>query len=291
MLSIDYLVIQYSDTPSESIQLLSCDFLNPSVKRWNFCESACLDSETTGTSLLDSRMSSLGLEALKEKVFQANLDLVKHGLVIFTWGNVSAIDRSKGLVVIKPSGVSYETMKASDMVVVDLDGKVVEGTLRPSSDTPTHVALYKAFPNIGGIVHTHSQFATAWAQAGIDLPSIGTTHADYFHNEIPCTRDMTDAEVNGDYELETGNVIIERFKGLDPMATPAVLVKNHGPFSWGKDADEAVYHAVVLEYVAKMAFVSFQVNPKLNMNKALIEKHYSRKHGPNAYYGQAGGKH
>ena len=234
------------------------------------------------------------LEALKEKVCQANLDLVKHGLVIFTWGNVSAIDRASGLVVIKPSGVSYDNMKPSDMVVVDLDGKIVEGDLRPSSDTPTHLVLYKAFPNIGGVVHTHSTYATAWAQAGIDLPSLGTTHADYFHDDIPCTRDMKKSEVFGEYEKETGNVIVDRFKKLNPDDTPAVLVKNHGPFAWGTDADNAVHNAVVLEAVAKMAFVSLTinlstldiVNHKPSMNKLLIEKHYSRKHGPNAYYGQ-----
>ena len=234
------------------------------------------------------------LEELKEKVFRANLDLVKHGLVIFTWGNVSAIDRATGLVVIKPSGVSYETMRAEDMVVVDLDGKVVEGDLRPSSDTPTHLVLYKAFPEIGGVVHTHSTYATAWAQAGLDIPNIGTTHADYFHDDIPCTRDMKKSEVFGEYEKETGNVIVERFKGMNPVDTPAVLVKNHGPFTWGTDADNAVHKAVVLEQVAKMGFVAVTlnlstldlVNHKPSMNKLLIEKHYSRKHGPNAYYGQ-----
>ena len=229
------------------------------------------------------------LEELKEKVFKANLDLVKHNLVIFTWGNVSGIDREKGLVVIKPSGVSYETMKASDMVVVDLKtGKVVEGGLNPSSDTPTHLVLYRAYPEIGGIVHTHSTYATAWAQAGLSIPNIGTTHADYFHDDIPCTDDMTEEEVKGDYELETGNVIvncIEKRK-VNPVHTPGVLVKNHGPFAWGKDADNAVYNAVVMEQVAKMAFVSFCVNPHTTMNPLLVEKHFSRKHGPNAYYGQ-----
>ena len=226
------------------------------------------------------------LEELKEKVCRANLDLVRHGLVIFTWGNVSAIDRQSGLVVIKPSGVSYDNMKPSDMVVVDLDGKVVEGDLDPSSDTPTHLVLYKAFPEIGGVVHTHSTYATAWAQAGIDLPNIGTTHADYFHDAVPCTADMSRPQVEGEYELETGNVIVERFKGLNPVHTPGVLVKNHGPFTWGKDAFEAVHNAVVLEQVAKMAFISFSVNPSLTMNPLLVEKHFSRKHGPNAYYGQ-----
>lgn len=231
------------------------------------------------------------LTELKNKVFKANLDLVKNGLVIFTWGNVSAIDRKSNLVVIKPSGVPYETMKPEDMVVVDLDGKVVEGHLNPSSDTITHCLLYKAFPQIGGIVHTHSKYATSWAQAGKSIPSIGTTHADYFHGEVPCTRDMKEDEIKNDYELNTGKVIIETFQNLDPVGTPAVLVKNHGPFVWGKDADEAVYHSTVLEYVAKMAFVSYQINPQLTMNPLLIEKHYSRKHGPNAYYGQKEQKH
>jgi L-ribulose-5-phosphate 4-epimerase len=226
------------------------------------------------------------LEELKEKVFRANLDLVKYGLVIFTWGNVSAIDRKSGLVVIKPSGVSYETMKASDMVVVDLQGNVVEGSLRPSSDTPTHLELYKAFGEIGGIVHTHSTYATAWAQAGRDIPNIGTTHADYFHDAIPCTDDMTKEEVRGDYEQQTGVVIVRRFEGLNPVHTPGVLVKNHGPFAWGKDADEAVHNAVVMEQVAKMASIAYAINPQLTMNPLLVEKHFSRKHGPNAYYGQ-----
>jgi len=226
------------------------------------------------------------LEELKEKVFRANLELVEHGLVIFTWGNVSAIDRPSGLVVIKPSGVDYDKMKASDMVVVDLEGRIVEGGLRPSSDTPTHLVLYKAFPEIGGVVHTHSTYATSWAQAGLDIPNIGTTHADYFHDAIPCTADMTEAEVRGEYEKETGNVIVKRFEGLNPNDTPGVLVKNHGPFSWGTDAFNAVHNAVVMEQVAKMAFIAYSVNPSLTMNPLLIEKHYSRKHGPNAYYGQ-----
>lgn len=226
------------------------------------------------------------LEALKEKVFQANLDLVRHGLVIFTWGNVSAIDRESGLVVIKPSGVAYDVMKAEDMVVVDLEGNIVEGNLNPSSDTPTHLVLYKAFPAVGGVVHTHSTYATAWAQAGLDIPNIGTTHADYFYKDIPCTADMTEAEVMGDYELETGNVIVKRFENMNPVHTPGVLVKNHGPFAWGKDAHEAVHNAVVMEQVAKMASIAYAVNPALTMNQLLVEKHFSRKHGPNAYYGQ-----
>ena len=226
------------------------------------------------------------LEELKAKVCKANLELVQHGLVIFTWGNVSAIDRESGLVVIKPSGVSYDDMKPSDMVVVDLDGNIVEGDLNPSSDTPTHLALDRAWPEIGGVVHTHSTYATAWAQAGRDLPNIGTTHADYFHKEIPCTDFMTEAEVKGAYELETGNVIIRRFEGMNPVHTPGVLVKNHGPFSWGKDAFDAVHNAVVMEQVAKMAYIAFGVNPDLKMNELLIEKHFNRKHGPGAYYGQ-----
>ncbi len=228
------------------------------------------------------------LEELKEKVFRANLDLVKHNLVIFTWGNVSGIDREKGLVVIKPSGVDYDVMKASDMVVVDLEtGAVVEGDLNPSSDTPTHLVLYRAFPEIGGIVHTHSTYATAWAQAGKDIPNIGTTHADYFHDEIPCTGDMVESQM-AEYEKETGMVIVDRIRSgnINPVHTPGVLVKNHGPFSWGKNPDNAVYNAVVMEQVAKMAFVSFCVNPETTMNPLLVEKHFSRKHGPNAYYGQ-----
>ena len=226
------------------------------------------------------------LEALKEKVFRANLDLVKHGLVIFTWGNVSAIDRENNLVVIKPSGVSYETMVAADMVVVDLDGNIVEGGLRPSSDMPTHLMLYKAFSEIGGIVHTHSTYATAWAQAGRDIPNIGTTHADYFHDAIPCTAEMSRAEVEGNYEKETGRVIVRCFKEIDPVHTPGVLVRNHGPFAWGRDAADAVHNAVVLEQVAKMAYLSYQINPTLTMNPLLVEKHFNRKHVPYAYYGQ-----
>ena len=227
------------------------------------------------------------LEELKKEVFQANLDLVKQGLVIFTWGNVSGVDREKGLVVIKPSGVSYETMKPEDMVVVSLEtGKVVEGDLNPSSDTPTHLVLYRAFQNIQGVVHTHSTYATAWAQAGKDIPNIGPTHADYFYKAVPCTADMTKEEVEGKYELETGNVIVKRFEGINPDHTPGVLVKNHGPFTWGTSPANAVYNAKVLEQCAKMAFISFAINPETTMNPLLIEKHYSRKHGPNAYYGQ-----
>ncbi|MBQ2044411.1 MAG: L-ribulose-5-phosphate 4-epimerase [Bacteroidaceae bacterium] len=229
------------------------------------------------------------LEELKERVFRANLDLVRHNLVIFTWGNVSGIDRKKGLVVIKPSGVDYDSMKASDMVVVDLKtGETVEGELNPSSDTLTHLILYRTYPDIGGIVHTHSTYATAWAQAGKDIPNIGTTHSDYYHNDIPCTGDMTEKEIKGDYELETGNVIVKRLNqgNINPMHTPGALVKNHGPFAWGKNPDNAVYNAVVMEQVAKMAYLSFAINPETSMNPLLVEKHFSRKHGPNAYYGQ-----
>lgn len=226
------------------------------------------------------------LEELKEKVFQANLDLVKNGLVILTWGNVSAIDRESGLVVIKPSGVSYYDMKAEDMVVVDLDGNIVEGNLRASSDTPTHLALYRRFKEIGSVVHTHSTYATAWAQAGMSIPNIGTTHADHFHKDVPCTGELTEENIDKAYEAAQGDLIADAFEGMDPMHTPAVLVKHHGPFTWGKDAADAVQNAVVLEEVAKMASISFQLNPSIKMNDSLIEKHYNRKHGKNAYYGQ-----
>ncbi|MCF8362596.1 MAG: L-ribulose-5-phosphate 4-epimerase [Prolixibacteraceae bacterium] len=226
------------------------------------------------------------LEALKEEVLKANLDLAKHGLVILTWGNASAIDRGKGVFVIKPSGVDYDEMKPSDMVVCDMGGKVVEGKLKPSSDMATHLYLYQNFKDIGGVVHTHSTYATSWAQAGIDLPNIGTTHADYFAQDIPCTRQMNEDEVFGEYERHTGKVIVERFYGIKPMEVPGVLVQNHGPFTWGKDANDAVHNAVVIEQVAKMASISLSVNPSLKMNPLLIKKHYERKHGKNAYYGQ-----
>ncbi len=227
------------------------------------------------------------LEELKEKVFRANLELVRQGLVVYTWGNVSGIDRGKGLVVIKPSGVEYDDMKASDMVVVDLKtGRVVEGNLNPSSDTPTHLVLYRAFPRAGGIVHTHSTYATAWAQAGQDIPNLGTTHSDTFYKDIPCTRALSVPQVRGDYEQETGNVIVERFGGIDPVATPGVLVRSHGPFTWGGDPLEAVYNAKVLEECAHMAYVTLQINPEAKMSQLLIEKHYTRKHGPASYYGQ-----
>jgi len=229
------------------------------------------------------------LKKLKEQVFRANLLLPKHGLVTFTWGNVSGINREKGLAVIKPSGVSYEAMKADDMVVVELEtGKVVDGELKPSSDTPTHVELYKAFPNIGGIVHTHSRWATSFAQAGRGIAALGTTHADYFYGEIPCTRKMTKAEIEGEYEKETGSVIIETFKDKDPDAIPAVLVHSHGPFTWGKDAMDAVHNAVVLDEVAFTNFHTLMLEPNMqSMQRELLDKHYLRKHGANAYYGQS----
>jgi L-ribulose-5-phosphate 4-epimerase len=228
------------------------------------------------------------LKELKETVLQANLLLPKHGLITFTWGNVSGIDREQGLMVIKPSGVSYDDMKAEDMVVVELEtGKKVEGSLKPSSDTATHLELYKAFPNIGGIVHTHSRWATTFAQAGRGIMALGTTHGDYFYGEIPCTRKMTKAEIEGEYEKETGTVIIETFKGNTPDAIPAVLVYSHGPFAWGKDPMDAVHNAVVLEEVAFMNFHTLMLEPNISsMQQELLDRHYLRKHGANAYYGQ-----
>lgn len=229
------------------------------------------------------------LEQLKMDVLDANLQLPKYGLVTFTWGNVSGIDRQTGLVVIKPSGVPYDELQVDDLVVLDLDGNIVEGTLRPSSDTPTHLALYRAFPQIGGIVHTHSPWATSWAQAGRRIPALGTTHADYFYGEIPCTRTLTEIEIGRGYEHETGNVIIETFKkeGLDPVAMPGILLSGHAPFSWGKNANQAVHNAVVLEEVAKMALNTYILNPDIKpIEQFLLDKHYHRKHGANAYYGQ-----
>lgn len=227
------------------------------------------------------------LDELKAKVFKANMDLPKYGLVTFTWGNVSEIDRESGLVVIKPSGISYEVMCVSDMVVVDLNGKVVEGNLNPSSDTPTHLELYKAFDNIGGIVHTHSSYATSWAQAGRSIPCYGTTHADYFYGEIPCARSLNKEEIDEAYEKNTGKVIIESFEGKDPLEVPGVLCTNHGPFAFGKDANNAVYNAVVIEEVAKMAMFTESLYPKVEIAPQRIQdKHYLRKHGPKAYYGQ-----
>ncbi len=248
-------------------------------------------TEPIGFNLLPQLFTLSQLQSLYEAIYGENIDKRNFRKRIAEMDYIEKTDKidktsSKRVVVIKPSGVSYDDMKAEDMVVVDLDGNVVEGSLKPSSDTPTHLVLYKAFPEIGGVVHTHSTYATAWAQAGCDIPNIGTTHADYFHDAIPCTTDMTEEEVKGAYELETGNVIVKRFEGLNPVHTPGVLVKNHGPFSWGKDAHDAVHNAVVMEQVAKMASIAYAVNPQLTMNPLLIEKHFSRKHGPNAYYGQ-----
>ena len=226
------------------------------------------------------------LDKLKADVYRANLDLVKHGLVIFTWGNVSGIDREQGLVAIKPSGVSYDDMAPDDMVLLDLEGRIVEGKLKPSSDTPTHLELYRNFKNIGGIVHTHSEWATSWAQAGLPVPAFGTTHADYFYGEVPCTRELTEDEVKSAYEQETGKVIVETFAGLDPDAVPSVLVKGHAPFSWGSSPDNAVHNAVVLEYVCKMAFRNIVLGNDEPIKQFLLDKHYLRKHGKDAYYGQ-----
>lgn len=229
------------------------------------------------------------LEILKEQVCEANLELVRRGVVIYTWGNVSGIDRENGLVVIKPSGVDYEGMKPQDMVVVDLmTGETVEGKYKPSSDTATHLELYRTFDSIGGIAHTHSINAVAFAQAGLDIPALGTTHADYFYGPIPCTRELSQQEVKESYEVNTGKVIVECIKerGIDPMAVPGILVKNHGPFSCGKDANASVYHAVVIETVAEMSLKTLILNPNAEMKQYVLDKHYLRKHGPDAYYGQ-----
>lgn len=227
------------------------------------------------------------LEKLKEEVYRANMDLPKYGLVTFTWGNVSGIDREQGLFVIKPSGVDYDKLTPEDMVVVDLDGNKIEGRYNPSSDTPTHAVLYRAFPNIGGIVHTHSSWATSWAQAGRSIPCYGTTHADYIYGEVPCVRNLTKREIEEAYEKNTGVLIADYFKNKDYEAVPAVLCKNHGPFTWGKDAHEAVHNAVVLEEVAKMASRCELINPDVKpAPQELQDKHYYRKHGANAYYGQ-----
>ena len=229
------------------------------------------------------------LEELKERVLKENLELDKRGLVTYTWGNVSAIDREKGLIVIKPSGVKYEDMKAEHMVVVDLEGNVVEGNYRPSSDTATHIELYKKYTELGGVVHTHSTFATSWAQACNDIPAYGTTHADYFYGDIPCTRRLTEEEITRDYETETGKVIIEAIEArkIKAIEVPGIVVASHGPFTWGKTPEEAVYNAVVLEEVAKMAYYTSSINPRIRQaDKYLQDKHYLRKHGANAYYGQ-----
>ena len=230
------------------------------------------------------------LEGLKKKVLKANLDLVKHRLVLFTWGNVSEIDRESGLIVIKPSGVEYDEMTEKDMVVVDLNGNVVEGDLRPSSDTPTHIEFYKAFPDVGGVTHTHSTYATAWAQAGRSIPFYGTTHADYFCGGNPCARSLTQEEIEGEYEKNTGLAIVEKFQkdGLKPLEVPGVLIKSHGVFAFGKDGDGSVYNATVIEEVAKMAAITEAVNPQVQRaDRFMMDKHYLRKHGKNAYYGQS----
>ena len=227
------------------------------------------------------------MQQLKQQVFEANMDLPRYGLVTFTWGNVSAIDRQRGLVVIKPSGIAYESMTVDDMSVVDLQGHVVEGRWRPSSDTATHLALYRRYPDLGGVVHTHSTHATAWAQAGLAIPALGTTHADYFFGDIPCTRALSAQEVDEAYELNTGQVIIETLGEANPLHTPGIVVYQHGPFAWGKDAPEAVHNAVVMEEVARMAWIARGINPQLQpIDSWLMNKHFQRKHGPNAYYGQ-----
>ncbi len=227
------------------------------------------------------------MQQLKQQVFEANMDLPRYGLVTFTWGNVSAIDRQRGLVVIKPSGIAYESMTVDDMSVVDQQGHVVEGRWRPSSDTATHLALYRRYPDLGGVVHTHSTHATAWAQAGLAIPALGTTHADYFFGDIPCTRALSAQEVDEAYELNTGQVIIETLGEANPLHTPGIVVCQHGPFAWGKDAHEAVHNAVVMEEVARMAWIARGINPQLQpIDSWLMNKHFQRKHGPNAYYGQ-----
>ena len=228
------------------------------------------------------------LEQLKKEVFEANMLLPKYGLITFTWGNVSAVDRKNGIMAIKPSGVEYDSMMVEDMVLVDIaTGETVEGKWNPSSDTPTHLELYRSFENIGGIVHTHSSWATSFAQAGVAIRPLGTTQGDYFYGEVPCTREMTPEEISGEYEKETGKVIIETFKDIDPMTIPAVLVKSHGPFAWGKDAYDAVHNAVILEKIAYMNWGTLSLNPQTcNMQQELLDKHYLRKHGANAYYGQ-----
>lgn len=226
------------------------------------------------------------LEELKNEVYKANLDLVKNGLVVHTWGNVSGKDMKSGLIVIKPSGVSYDTMKVGDMVVLDPEGKVVEGKYKPSTDAPTHLLLYKLWNTIGGVVHTHSSFATAWAQSGRSIPAFGTTHADHYYGEVPCSRLLSDKEIETDYEMNTGKVIAETLGSVNPLTVPSVLVNSHGPFCWGKDAGNAVYNAVALEEIAKMAFYTVLLGKSEQISKSLLDKHYYRKHGSGAYYGQ-----
>jgi L-ribulose-5-phosphate 4-epimerase len=229
------------------------------------------------------------IESMKAAVLEANLELVRRGLVLYTFGNASGLDRASGLVAIKPSGVPYETMKAADMVVCDLQGTIVEGNLRPSSDLATHLELYRQFPGIAGVVHTHSEYATAWAQAGREIPPFGTTHADYFYGPVPVTEELSADDIRGDYVLNTGRAIVRRFRNLDPQAVPGVLVAGHAPFTWGEDPMEAAYHAVVLEFVARMAFTTATLNPQYRgVSQALLDRHYFRKHGKAATYGQAG---
>ena len=227
------------------------------------------------------------LKGLKDVVFKANLDLVKHGLVIHTWGNVSGRDKESGMIVIKPSGVDYESMKPEDMVIIDPEGKVVEGKFKPSTDAPTHLLLYNSWPEIGGVVHTHSSYATSLAQAGKAIPPFGTTHADHYYGEVPCTRLLTDNEIETDYEINTGKVIVEKMGKVDPLSIPSVLVCSHGPFCWGKDADNAVYNAVALEEIARMAFYTVLLGKNEPISQSLLGKHYKRKHGNDAYYGQS----
>lgn len=226
------------------------------------------------------------LKKLKEEVFKANLDLVENGLVIHTWGNVSGRDSESGLIVIKPSGVSYDSMKPGDMVVIDPEGNVIEGQFKPSTDAATHMILYRSFGSIGGVVHTHSSYATSWAQAGRAIPPFGTTHADHFYGEVPCTRLLTKKEVENNYEINTGKIIVEKLAGSDPLTIPSVLVNSHGPFCWGNDAENAVYNAVALEEIAKMAFYTVLLGKTEPINQFLLDKHFRRKHGGNAYYGQ-----
>jgi L-ribulose-5-phosphate 4-epimerase len=230
------------------------------------------------------------LDKLKETVYRANMELVIQGLVIHTWGNVSGRDEKSGLVVIKPSGVGYSEMKAEDMVVIDMEGNIIEGKFKPSTDAPTHTYLYKKWSSIGGVVHTHSTYATSWAQAGRNIPALGTTHADHYYGEVPCTRELTDQEIKNDYELNTGKVIVERLVHSDPLAVPSALVNCHGPFCWGLDPGEAVYNAVALEEIARMAFYTVLLNHEKPVSKKLLDKHFLRKHGKNAYYGQGAKK-
>ena len=244
-------------------------------------------SETKANKYLNCLKLKEMLDKLKNIVFKANLDLVNNGLVIHTWGNVSGRDKESGLIVIKPSGVSYDSMGPDDMVVIDQEGKVVEGEFKPSTDAPTHLLLYKAYESLGGIVHTHSSYATSWAQAGRAIPPFGTTHADHFYGEVPCTRLLSQKEIENDYEINTGKIIIEKMGDINPLTVPSVLVNGHGPFCWGKNAEDAVYNAVALEEIAKMAFYTVMLGKTEPIDKFLLDKHFKRKHGKDAYYGQS----